>query len=175
MAAEKFAYGIKSIKFGTPTGTATMPAGGAMTAFAQTVAGSMTISEDEAQTKDFKVEEVTTPVKTTVTDVGALSATWRCYDISPAILALVKGGTATTPAAPTAHTYDGPISVTTKSLALEITTTDDVVFEVYKCAVLARFDGGVGRESILELEVKAIAQDPGDGGSPYQITFPNPA
>lgn len=173
MAAEKYAYGIKSVKFGTPTGSNTMP--GSLTAFAQTVAGSFTLSEDEAQTKDFKVEEVTTPVKTTVTDVGALSATWRCYNISPAILAMVKGGTATTPAAPTAHTYDGPVSVATKDLALEITTTDNVVFAVYKAAVLARFDGSMGRENILELEVRAIAQDPGNGESPYKITFPNPA
>ena len=35
MAAEKYAYGIKSVKFGTPTGSNTMPV--SLTAFAQTV------------------------------------------------------------------------------------------------------------------------------------------
>lgn len=173
MAAEKYVFGVKSVKFGTPTGSDEMP--GSLTAFAQTVAGSLTLSEDEAQTKDFNVEEVTTPVKTIVTSVGALTATWRAYDLSPATLALVKGGTSTTPAAPAAHTYDGPLSVVAKDLALEITTTNDVVIKVYNAAVLARFDGSVGRENLLELEISAIAQDPGDGTSPYQISFPNPS
>ncbi|WP_372932442.1 hypothetical protein [Mariniphaga sediminis] len=173
MAAEKYAYGIKSVKFGTPTGTNSMP--GTLNQWAQTVAGSLTLSEDEAQTKDFNVEEATTPVKSIVTDVGALTANWRAYDLSPALLAVVKGGTATTPAAPADHTYDGPVSVVAKDLALEITTTNDIVFKVYNAAVIARFDGGVGRENLLEVEVRASAQDPGDGSSPYQFKFPNPA
>lgn len=175
MAAEKYAYGIKSVKFGTPTETASMPTG--LSTWAQTVAGSLTISEDEAQTKDFNVEEVTTPVKTIVTDVGALTAQWRAYDLTPSLVAIVKGGTAGTAGtgAAAVNTYAGPLSVTTMDLALEITTTNDVVFSVYKAAVLARFDGGVGRENLLELEVRAIAQDPGDGGSPYMIELPNPS
>lgn len=173
MAAEKYAYGIASVKFGTPTGTNTMP--GTLNAWAQTVAGSLTISEEEAQKKKFNVEEVTTPVKEIVTDVGALAAKWRGYDLSPALLAVVKGGTSTTPAAPTPHTYDGPTSVVAKELALEITTTSGIKFKVYKASVLARFDGGVGRENLLEVEVTASALDPGDGSSPYQIEIPNPA
>lgn len=172
MAAEKYAYGIKSVKFGTPTGTDSMP--GTLNAWAQTVAGSLTLSEDEAQTKDFNVEEATTPVKTIVTDVGAVTITWRAYDLSPALLAVVKGGTASTGAAPAEHTYGGPVSVAAKDLALQITTTNGVVFNVYNAAVLARFDGGIGRENLLEVEVRASAQDPGDGSSPYQISFPNP-
>ena len=135
----------------------------------------LTLSEDEAQTKDFNVEEATTPVKTIVTDVGALTSTWRAYGLSPDILALVKGGTASTEAAPAAHTYAGPVSVVAKDLALEVTCTNDVVFNIYNAAVLARFDGGIGRENLLELEVKASAQDPGDGSSPYMISFPNPS
>lgn len=175
MAQEKYAYGIKSVKFGTPTGTDEMP--GTLTAWAQTVAGSLTISEDEAQTKDFNVEEATTPVISIVTDVGALTATWRGYDLTPTLIALVKGGTAGTDGSgeTAVVTYAGPVSVATMNLALEITTTNNAVFQIYKAAVLARFDGGIGRENLLEVEVRAIAQDPGDGSSPYMIKLPNPA
>ena len=87
MAAEKYVYGIKSVKFGTPSGSNTMPA---LTAWAQTVEGSLTLSEDESQEKEFKVEEATSPVKTIVTDVGSLAAKWRAYDLTPAIVAVVK-------------------------------------------------------------------------------------
>lgn len=177
MAQEKYAFGIKSIKFGTPTGSSTMPAASAMTQWAQTVRGSLTISEDEAQTKEFKVEEVSTPVKEIVTDVGALSAKWRAYDLTPTLIAKVKGGTAGTAGtgASATVTYAGPTSVDTLELALEITTMNDIVFNIYKSSVLARFDGGVSAESLLEMEVSAKALDPGAGTSPYQIVLPNPA
>lgn len=171
MAAEKYAYGIASVKFGTPTGSASMP--GSLTAWAQTVKGSLTISEAEAQTKDFKVEETSTPVKTIVTDVGALSVKWRAYDLTPSLVAVVKGGTAGSSTG--VLTYAGPVSVAALNLALEITTTNGVVFNIYNAAVIARFDGGVSSESLLEMEVTAKAQDPGSNASPYMIKVPNPA
>lgn len=174
MAAKKYAYGIKSVKFGTPSGTNSMP--GTLTAFAQTVEGSLTLSEDEATIKDFKVEETSTPVKSVVTDAGALTAKWRAYDLSVEMLELVKGGTGTENAAPTAHTYAGPVQVVAQDLALEIVTTDDdVTFEIYNAAVVARFDGTISRENLLEVEITAKAQDPGDGSSPYMISLANPA
>ena len=173
MAVEKYAYGIASVKFGTPTGSNSMP--GEVTAWAQTVEGSLTLSEDEATMKDFKVEETTTPVKSIVTDVGALTAKWRAYDISVEMIETVKGGTGTESEAPTDHTYAGPVQVVAQDLALEITTTNGVVIEIYNAAVVARFDGSISRESLLEMEVTAKAQDPGDGTSPYMISLPNPS
>jgi phage-related tail protein len=58
MAVEKYAYGIASVKFGTPTGSSTMPASGNMTTWSQTVAGSFTLSEDEAQEKLDKMSSL---------------------------------------------------------------------------------------------------------------------
>lgn len=172
MAAEKYIYGIKSVKFGTPEGDDSMPS--VLTQWAQTVEGSLTLSEDEATIKDFKVEETSTPVKSIVTDSGALTAKWRAYDMSVEQIETVKGGTGTESAAPTAHTYDGPVQVVAQDLALEITTTNDAVISIYNAAVVARFDGSISRENLLEMEVTAKAQDPGDGSSPYQISLPNP-
>lgn len=171
MAAEKYAYGIASVKFGTPTGGSSMPS--TLTPWAYTVRGSLTLSEDEAQTKEFKVEEVSSPVLEVVTDVGALTAKWRAYDLTPSLIEVVKGGTADSGAQ--ILTYAGPKSVAAKELALEITTTNGIKFEIYKASVLARFDGGVSAENILEMEVSAKALDPGSGTSPYMITVPNPS
>jgi hypothetical protein len=174
MAAEKYAYGIASVEYGTPTGTATMP--GSVTQWAQTVEGSFTLSEDESQTKDFKVEEVTTPVKSIVTEAGSLKIKWRAYDITPSLVAIMKGGTAGTEAGPPAYlTYDGPTSVAAKDLALRITTTNGVIFNIYKAACVGRFDGSLSRTDLLEMEVSATVLDPGNAGSPYEIKLPNPS
>jgi hypothetical protein len=177
MAQEKYVYGIKSIKFGTPTGSASMPVASAMTAWALTVRGSFTLTEDEAQKKQFKVEEVTSPVKEVVTDAGALTGKWRAYDLTPSLIAVVKGGASGTAGsgASAMVTYAGPTSVVALDLALEVTTTNDAKLEIYKASVLGRFDGGISAESLLELEVSATALDPGDGGSPYMIGLPDPA
>lgn len=177
MAQEKYMYGIKSVKFGTPTGSAGMPLASAMTAWAQTVRGSFTLSEDEAQKKEFKVEEVTSPVKEIVTDAGALTGKWRAYDLTPSLMTVVKGGASGTAGAGASAmvTYAGPTSVVALELALEVTTTNNAVFNIYKASVLARFDGGISAESLLEMEVSAKALDPGDGGSPYMISLPNPS
>ena len=70
-------------------------------------------------------------------------------------------------------TYDGPVSVVAMELALEVITTNDVVFNIYNASVIARFDGAISRENLLELEVKATALDPGDGSSPYQFRLPD--
>ncbi len=163
----KYVYGIKSVKFGTPTGSNTMPDAGSMTQWAQTVEGSLTVSEDEAQTKDFKVEETTTPVKSVVTDAGALKVKWRAYDMTPENLVKVKGGEA-----PDANTYNGPASVIAQELALEIETEEGIKFSIYKSSVLGRIDGSIGRASLLEVEASATALDPGNGESPYKIAFP---
>lgn len=168
MANEKYAYGIASVKFGTPTGSNTMP--GSLSQWAQTVQGSLTLSEAEAQTKEFYVEEATTPVHSIITQPGATTITWRAYDLTPDLIEVVKGGTSGTDGA--SLTWLAPTTLEPMELALEITTTNGVVFEFYKTSVLARFDSVVGREQLLELEAKATVLDPGDGSEPYMITLP---
>jgi len=174
MAVEKYMYGIASVKFGTPTGSASMPIASDMATWAQTVQGSLTLSEDEATEKEFFVEETTTPVHSIVTQAGALRVRWRAYDMSVKMLEKVKGGTGTEAAAPAAQTYAGPVTIDSVNLALRITTNNGVTFDIYKAAVIARFDSALGREQLLEVEVRATALDPGDGGSPYKISLPNP-
>nr|WP_319268312.1 hypothetical protein [uncultured Draconibacterium sp.] len=159
----KYGKGIVSVKFGTPTGSASMP--GTLNAWAQTVEGSMNFSEEEAQTVDFNVEETTAPVDQAQTDAGGLTIQWRAYDMTPAMMAIVKGGTAGTDTG--VLTYDAPASNVAQKLALEVTMEDGVVFNIYKANVFARIDGQAGRGTLLEVSVSAVALDPGDGGSPW--------
>ena len=165
----KYALGLKSVKFGTPTGTATMPA--VLEAFAQTVKGSMTISETEASVNDFTVEEQDAPVEQIITDNSKWEAVWKCYNISSEILTKVKGGESVTGASET--TWKAPASSSILKLAMEIETTSGAKFQVPRASVVARFDGTVGKDDMLQLEVKATALDPGDGGSSYMVVNPD--
>lgn len=174
MALTKYAYGIASVKYGTPTGYSTMP--GSLTQWAQTVQGSLTLSEEESTTKDFYVEETTTPVVSLVTEAGALSVTWRAYDLTPALLVIMKGGTAGVQGSGTSQyqTYAGPVTITTVDLALRITTTSGIIFDIFKASCLCRFDSSISREQLLEVEVTATVLDPGSGTTPYHVELPDP-
>lgn len=173
----KYVYGIKSVKYGAVTSTGTspsMPATGDLTSWAQTVKGSLTISEDEATETEFFVEETTTRVHSIVTDAGQLKVTWRAYDVTPALVAVMKGGRATGDGG-TYLIYDGPSTVDAVEMSLEITTTDNSIFNIYRASCLGRFDSVVGRENLMEMEVVATAMAPETTGtgtydqSPYQI------
>lgn len=174
-----YLYGIKSVKYGAVVATGdgfAMPASGDLTPWAYTVQGSLTISEDESTTTEFYVEEVTTPVHSIVTDPGKLTMTWRAYDMTPALIAVMKGGTAATGTGE--DYYYGPESVEAIEMSLEVTTTNDIVFEIPRASCLARFDSVLGRENLLEMEVKATALAPETKGTgatdqaPYRFRIP---
>ena len=160
----KYSIGLKSVKFGTPTETVSMPV--SMTEFAKTVSGSMTIEESEAESKQFTVEELDAPIRESVIKNGIMTVKWKAYDIDPAILDVVKDGTAT------ATKFSAAANSTIIEKALEITTDDDVVFTIPKASIKARVTGQIGSDDMIQLEVSATAIDPGDGGSPWQIEHP---
>ncbi|MDX9847468.1 MAG: hypothetical protein RBT74_10855 [Tenuifilaceae bacterium] len=161
MSAEKYTLGLKWVKFGTPTGTATMPA--TLTDFAKTVKGSMTVDESESTIKDFNVEEVDAPVRQAITENGKLTLVWKAYNLDPEIIAAVKGGTST------ATKFSAPAKSVIIEKALEVKSIDNVVFAIPKASIVARVTGQIGTDDMLQLEVKATAIDPGDGGSPWFI------
>lgn len=174
-----YLYGIKSVKYGDVVATGSgfeMPASGDLTPWAYTVQGSLTISEDESTTTEFYVEEVTTPVHSIVTDPGKLTMTWRAYDMTPALIAVMKGGATGTGSGE--EYYYGPESVEAIEKSLEITTTNDIVFEIPRASCLSRFDSVLGRENLLEMEVKATALAPETTGTgatnkaPYRFRIP---
>lgn len=171
----KYVYGIASVKYGTvePPGVGPlMPSATGMTNWAQTVKGSLTISEDESTTTEFFVEETTTAVHSVVTDAGQLKVTWRAYDVTPTLVEVMKGGDASGNGV--YLDYYGPETVEAKELALQVTTTDGTIFEIPKASCLGRFDSVVGRENLLEMEVVATALSPGASVTnwPYRVRIP---
>lgn len=165
----KYTFGLKSVKFGTPTGTVAMPA--VMDLFAATVKGSLKLSESEPTLKEFFVEEQSAPVEQVISEDSKLTAEWQCYDISPDIITKVKGGTVTAGASD--DTWAAPAGSSLIKLAVELETSKGVKVKIPNASVVARFDGTLGKEELLTMSIKLTALDPGDGGSPFSVVIPD--
>jgi hypothetical protein len=167
----KYSLGLKSVKFGTPTGTSAMPE--TMESFAQTIRGSMTFSESEVTVKEFYVEEQDAAVEQTITESSKLEVTWKAYDLSSVFLKRVKGGPATESSENTKESWKAPSKTVLMKLALEVTSDSGAKYLIPRASIRGRLDGSVGREDMLSIEVKATALDPGDGEGPFSIEWPS--
>lgn len=158
--AEKLVYGIKSVKYGTPTGLATMPV--TVAALAGTVKGSFTFSETESTTIDAVIEEADLPLETITSEASKLEGSWKIFDNTAATLVALMGGTAT------GDVWDAPAVKPEVRMALEITTTAGPAIYIYKAKIVARETGILSKEGFKQIEIKFTALSPGDGLSGYK-------
>lgn len=161
MGTQKLVYGIKSVKLGIPTDLETMPA--TLDNFSETVKGSFTLAETEATTIDAETEESIAPIGSITDKEAVLEGTWKTFDYTPAMLAMVKGGTATG-----AASWKAPAAPVNIEKALKITTTVDAVLNVYKAKIVARFTGVMSKTGFSEIEIKFKALSPATGLAPYE-------
>ena len=166
----RYALGIKAVRFGDPTGDATMPA--TLEQFAETVQGSMTLEETDATVQDFNTEESDAPELQSITEGQKLEGTWQTRDLSAAGVAKVKGGTAVEDDGVDPESYEAPAKTSFIELAVEIETDSGMKVQVPRANVRARFVGNVGKEEAWKLEVKFTALSPGSGLAPFKTVFP---
>jgi hypothetical protein len=145
-----YIYTVNTVKYGTPTGTNTMPASGSMTALPNTVKGSVTLEETEGATTKFYVDQQFSPVNEVKTEEGELSSTMQFYDLDFTALAVLKGGVGN------ASGYTPATGYTQVKKALEITTVSGHKFEMFNASLITRITGGLARDKMLAVEVKAI-------------------
>ena len=155
--AEKLVYGIKGIRVGTPTGLATMPATGDMTAFAATVKGSFSFSETESATVNADTEENELPLETITSENSKLEGVWKIFDNTAATLQKLFGGTVV------GEKWTAAAVKPEIRLALEIETTAGPIKNIYKAKITARETGVLSKEGFKQIEVKFSALSPGDG------------
>ena len=160
----EYIYTVSTVKYGTPTGSNTMPASGDMTALPNTVKGSVTLDETEGTTAEFEVDQQISPVMSTRTAEGKFSSVMQFYDMSFENIAALKGGTGN------ASGYTPATGYTNILKALEIMTVSGHKFEFYNAAVAARITGGLARDKMIVLEVKAIPLMSTDLAGSYYIS-----
>ena len=162
----RYLYSIDTIKYGTPTGTNTMP--GSLVSLPDTVKGTVTIDETEGSYTDFFVDQAKDPVRTLKSEEGKLTATMQFYDFNFLALAAFKGGTA-----PTSGGYEKFVPATgytDVSKALELTLSSGQVFNLFNAQCFARIIGTGSRDRMCAWELKATALMTTDLAGSWEIS-----
>ena len=144
-----YIYAVSSMRYGTPTGAATMP--GTLTALPDTVKGSITVEETEGTLTRFEVDQKKDPIRVIKSAEGEFTLTAQFYDMTFTNLASFKGGSATTG---TGGTFTPSVDYTTVDKALEINFVSGHKMEIYNGSCVARMTGGGGRDKMLAWELK---------------------
>ena len=165
--AKNYVFGIKTVKYGTPTGLATMPV--APTALPDTVKGSVSIDESEGAEQKFFVDQQSTPVKVITTEMGELNATMNFYDLDYATIGAFKGGTVDAVAPKGWKPAIGFVQI---EKSLEITLDSGHILNLFNAHCKARIMGGGGRDKMFQLELKITPQMTADGLGSWEITDP---
>lgn len=161
--AANYIFSVKTVKYGTPTGTNTMPASGDMTTLPDTVRGSVTISETEGTLTKFYVDQKAEPVKVIKTEEGELTAVMQFYDLTYATIAALKGGTGD------AQGYTPAIGYTLIEKAIEIETDSGHKFDMYNAQISARIMDGGSRDKLFSMEVTINPQMSADSAGSWKV------
>ena len=168
----QYVYSVASMRYGTPTGSNTMPASGTMTALPDTVKGSITIDETEGSVLRFYVDQKKEPVRSIKAEEGEFTLTAQFYDMTFAHLAAFKGGTAPTGThgTTTPNKFVPSVGYTTVDKALRIVFDSGHVLNLFNASCTSRMTGGGGRDKMLAMEIKAVPQVSADLAGSYELT-----
>lgn len=144
----RYLYSVKTVKYGTPTGTNSMPA--ELTTLPDTVKGSVTLDTTTGNFATFFVDQKRSPIKKVKIEEGELTAAMQFYDFDFVKLAALAGGTA-----PTSGGYEKFVPSTdytdvAKALEITLDTTPAIKVNIFngQCSTTP-LKGGGGRDKML--------------------------
>lgn len=148
----RYIRSVATVKFGTPTGSNTMP--GTLTSLPDTVKGSVTLDESEASYTEFYVDQKPDPVEVVPTEKGKLTADMQFYDYDFVNMAALTGGTA--PTGGGSSKYVPGTTYPDVKKALEITLDTGQKVNLFNARISIRpITGGGGRDRMLAWALKA--------------------
>ncbi len=153
---EKYSYGLKSIKFGDPTGQHTMPSG--MAEKFRTYRDTCEFTEEDPNKKEEHCDQVDEPFLT-IYRKGAKKIKVSTFDYSPEVLEFLKGGTVVD------EKWHEPSGVPRIFKAVALETDTGMVFQFPKCQIFAKFNAKMTKEGVklLEVEMTPIATEANKG------------
>jgi hypothetical protein len=166
----RYIYSVKSVKYGTITGTNTIPA--SLTQLPDTVKGSVNIDETEGSSTKFYVDQKKDPIKNVKTEEGELTATMQFYDFTYTALAAFKGGTAPTGGGTGSFAFVPATGYTDVNKALVIELDSGEKLNIFNGNCFARITGGGGRDKMLSWELKVVPQMTADLAGSWDIETP---
>lgn len=163
-----YVFAVSSIKYGTVTGSNTMPSAGALVTLPDTVKGSINIEEAEGVLTKFFVDQKRGAVKTIKTEEGDLIITAQFYDLTVGYLAALKGGTAVTGST---NSFTPSTDYSNVEKAMEINFSSGHKLEIYNASISARLLGGGGRDKMAMWELKITPQLTADLAGIWKLSY----
>jgi hypothetical protein len=160
-----YVYSVKTVKYGTPTGTKSMPV--TLVTLPKTVKGSVNLDETEGTFTKFYTDQDRDPIMVTKTEEGEFSAVMQFYDMSYDQVAALKGGSRVTGA--TTDSFEPATGYTNVLKALEIEFDSGHKLQMYNASCFARITGGGGRDKMLALELKVNPLMTTDGTGSWRL------
>jgi hypothetical protein len=162
--ATEYIFGVTAIKYGTPTGSNTMPGG--LTSLPDTVKGSITFEESEGSFTSFFVDQKKAPIKKVKTEEGEMTFTAQFYDMDGQYLTDFKGG------ATGIAGFELGTDYVTVEKAIEVTFDSGHTLNVYNGGCSARITGGGGRDKMVAWELKVTPQVTANNTGIWGIEYP---
>lgn len=157
----EYLYTIKTVKYGDAATTNSMPTG--LSPLPNTVKGSVTLDEAEGETTEFYVDQQVAPVRSVDTGEAKLTAQMQFYDMSFTTLAAIKGGNGD------ASGYAPATGYSSVNKAIEIECDSGHKFLMYNAKLSVRIVGGLSRDNMLSVEMKAVPQLTSDNAGTWKI------
>lgn len=158
-----YIFSVKSIKYGTPTGSNTMPVSGNLTLLPNTVKDSVTIEMSDSVVQEFFVDQRAEPIKTVITEMPKLTAVAQFYDMDYVTIAAMLGGTGN------ASGWVPAVGFTQVEKAIEIELDSGHKIDMYNAHIDGKVLGGGGRSSMFAFELKMNPQMTTDLAGSYKI------
>lgn len=168
--------GLKTALFGDVNAEGGMPA--EMKQLAKTLKGTASFNTEANQTQDFySEEEPEVPEETVVTEAGLKQIKINFMEWDNEVLQSVFGGTVEKSqkvtvdgSTYTVDKYKAPKSTVQIEKALRVISRYNVVIDIPRAKIVARFVWNLTNTDIAQIEVTATAQAPiGENDGPYEI------
>lgn len=159
MAANESSLGLKKIELADvlPTGIPT-----AWTELEDTPIESATLSETEPTTENIFIEQSKNVYRTITTEDGVMTLVIDTYDVSPANIARLKGGTVTTATSSEGSKWQASNEVVEINKAIKITTLDDYILIIPNGKVVANINWQLTKTALARVTITITAQAPLD-------------
>lgn len=161
MATAKARIGLKSIEIGDVAADGGM--GTSLAPFGATVSQTAVLQNDAPTVTDFNIEEQSVPFFSAIVE-GKTTITWSSYNVEPASLVIVKGGTTTTDASGT--TWNAPDEAPVIEKSIRVTMKDGTVVSVPRANISAVFQWNFQKDKLAQVDLTATILMPTKTGTP---------
>lgn len=155
-------FSVKATRYGTPTGTNTMPA---LTALPNNVKGSITLDESDPTFTSIYEEQSPAPLRRVQTGQGDVTFKMQFHDMTYATIAALKGGSAVG----AATGYQAPTDFADINKAIQIEFDSGHYYNYYNAAIAAKIIGSGARDGYIALDVTVMPQLTADGKGVWEI------